>query len=90
MHACFTAVNKWQELAKETVSMLAYGNFTAWNFLYSTAKTRVHSNRSRQEASPAFTNTHNCLTIAPFPLEVHMAPLAIIKPLVTGFNLDAA
>ena len=29
------------------------------------------------------------LTIAPFPLEIHMAPLAIIQSLVAGFHLDA-
>lgn len=53
-------------------------------------KLEKHSNRSRQKASPAFTNTHNSLTVAPFPLEVHVAPLAIIEPFATGFYLDAA
>lgn len=53
-------------------------------------KLEKHSNRSRQNASLAFTNAHNYLTVAPIPLEVHVAPLAIIEPLVTGFYLDAA
>lgn len=28
-------------------------------------------------------------TIAPVPLEVHVAPLAVVQPLVTGLHLDA-
>lgn len=82
MHACFTAVNKEQAHADVTVSMQAYGDFTAWNLFFSSAA-------SRQKVSPAVTNTHHFLTIAPFPLEVHVTPLAIVQPLVAGFHLDA-
>lgn len=53
-------------------------------------KLEKNGNRTRHKGSPAFTNTHNSHTVAPFPLEVHVAPLPIIDPLVTGFHLDAA
>ena len=65
MRACFTAMNKKIVHADVTVSMLAYGNFTAWNlFFSSTAKLEKHSDRGRQKASPAATNKQNSVTLS--------------------------
>lgn len=90
MHVPLLCMKK-QKHAYVTVSMLAYGDFRAWNlFSPSQLGLEKHSNRNRQTASSAFTNTLNSLTVASFPLEVDMAPLAIIQSLVTGFHLDAA
>lgn len=69
-------------------------------FVCGPLRAEKHSNRSRQRASPASSHPHYyylyfsffffALTIAPFSLKIHMAPLAIIKPLAAGFHFDAA
>lgn len=70
--------------------MLAFGEFHSMEpFSSCTAKTGQTLKQKQTEGFPSLHKYTRSLTVAPSPLEVDMAPLAIIQSLVTGFPLDA-